>query len=77
MLRGGLSRSTSAPKTLLGSLTFADIAAAQVLGFVSPPAFGMKLGKATARGFTDPEFAVAYADLVTWRDALYEAHRPR
>ena len=67
----------SQPKTILGSFSFADIAAAQVLGFVSPPSFGLKLGKASARGFTDPELAAEYADLVAWRDALYEAHRPR
>jgi glutathione S-transferase len=76
-LRAALATSTSTPKTVLGTFTFADIAAAQMLSFVSPPAFGLKLGKASRRGFTDPELASKYADLVTWRDALYEAHRPK
>jgi hypothetical protein len=35
------------------------------------------LGEASRRSFTDAEFAVRYADLLGWRDALYEAHRPR
>jgi glutathione S-transferase len=76
-LRGTLSKSTSVPKTLLGAFTFADIAAAQILGFVAPPAFGLKLGKASRRGFTDPDLSAAYPDVIAWRDALYEAYRPR
>jgi glutathione S-transferase len=76
-LRAALASSTSTPKTVLGVFTFADIAAAQMLSFVSPPAFGLKLGKASRRGFTDPDLAKRYADLVAWRDAIYEAHRPR
>ena len=65
------------PRTLLGELTFADIATAQALAFVEPPAFGLRLGRASRRSFTDPALSTRYADLVTWRDALYEAHRPR
>jgi glutathione S-transferase len=76
-LRAALSAAPGEPKTLLGTFTFADIAAAQVLGFVSPPSFGLKLGKASRRGFTDPAFAREYQDLVAWRDALYERYRPR
>jgi glutathione S-transferase len=74
-LRAALASSTSTPKTLLGTFSFADIAAAQVLAFVLPPAFGLKLGKASARGFTDPEFSREFADLIGWRDALYAAYR--
>lgn len=76
-LRETLSRSRTAPKTVLDGFTYADVAASQLLSFVSPPAFGLKLGKATARGFTYPELAAEYADLVSWRDALYTAYRPR
>ena len=76
-LRAALKDAHGEPKTLLGTFTFADIAAAQILGFVSPPTFGLKLGKASRRGFTDPEFAREYADLIAWRDALYERYRPR
>jgi len=76
-LRAGLETSSTSPKTLLGSFTFADIACAQILGFISPPAYGLKLGKASRRGFTDLMLAQEFADLVAWRDALYEAYRPR
>jgi glutathione S-transferase len=76
-LRAALPAAKSTPNTLLGSFTFADITMAQILGFVSPPAFGLKLGKASRRGFTDGELAREYADVVAWRDALYDSYRPR
>lgn len=56
--------------------TFADIAMAQVLGFVSPPARGLRIGKNNREAFHDPDLAPRYGDLIAWRDALYEAHRP-
>jgi glutathione S-transferase len=65
------------PKTLLGSLTFADIAVSQALGFVAPAAFGIRIGRASRRAFTDPALAARFPDLLAWRDALYDAHRPR
>jgi glutathione S-transferase len=71
------SVSTTRPKTLLGAFTFCDIAAAQMLTFVTPPAFGLKVGAANRRSFTDREFAGDYNDLIAWRDALYEAYRPK
>jgi glutathione S-transferase len=64
-------------KTLLGRFTFADVAVAQLLAFVEPPAFGLKLKDATRRSFTDPVLRERFSDLVAWRDALYDAHRPR
>jgi glutathione S-transferase len=63
------------PQTLLGQLTFADIAMAQVLVSVEPPPSGLKLGRATRRTFVDPELRAPWADLVAWRDALYGAFR--
>jgi glutathione S-transferase len=75
-LRAALAASSSTPKTILGTFSFADIAAAQILAFVSPPTSGLKLGMASARGFTDPELSREFADLITWRDALYAAYRP-
>jgi glutathione S-transferase len=63
--------------TLCGGFTFADVAMAQVLAFITPPAFGLRLGAASRRGFTDPDLAARYADLLAWRDAIYDAHRPR
>ena len=76
-VRAALRDSPSSPKTLLGSFTFADIAVTQILSFVLPPTFGLKLGKAARRGFTDQMLAQEFADLVAWRDALYESYRPR
>ncbi len=64
-------------KTLLGSFTFADVAMAQVLTFVKPPSFGLRMGRASRRSFTNDALCERYADLVAWRDALYDAHRPR
>ncbi|MBK7586392.1 MAG: glutathione S-transferase [Myxococcales bacterium] len=64
-------------KTLLDAFSFADIAASQALAFVSPPSFGLRLGRASRSSFTDPGFSERYADLVEWRDAIYEKFRPR
>ena len=65
------------PRTLLGRFTFADVAMAQVLAFVEPPLFGLRIGRASRRSFTDPGMRERYADLLAWRDAVYGAHRPR
>jgi glutathione S-transferase len=62
--------------TILDAFSFADIAMAQVLCFVAPPDRRyVKLGKANAAAFGDPELAQRYADLVAWRDALYARFR--
>ncbi|MFO0570560.1 MAG: glutathione S-transferase N-terminal domain-containing protein [Polyangiaceae bacterium] len=75
-LRARLSEAPDgAPRTLTGNLSFADIALAQLLVFVAPPRLGLRLGRASRRCFEDPGLAERYADLVTWRDALYAAHR--
>jgi glutathione S-transferase len=79
-LRAALARAREAeggPRTLLGSLTYADIAASQAVMLATPPSFGLKLGPAGRRCWTDPELCERYADLVAWRDALYERYRPR
>jgi glutathione S-transferase len=79
-IRAALAQAPAAggsAKTLLGRFTFADVAVAQVLAFVEPPAFGLKLGQATRRSFCDDELREAFSDLVAWRDALYETFRPR
>lgn len=68
---------TDGVKTLLGQFSFADIAASQALSFVDPPAWGLRVGPANRRHFTDDEHRERYADLIAWRDALYAAHRPR
>jgi len=76
-LREALAKQSGTPKTLLGQFTFADIAMAQILAFVEPPRFGLRIGKASRASFTDPVLRERYADLIAWRDALYDAHRPR
>jgi glutathione S-transferase len=63
------------PKTLLGTFSYADIAMAQVLAFVMPPATGLKLGKGNRRAFGHEPLAARYADLLAWRDALYLRYR--
>jgi glutathione S-transferase len=71
------SPNPGAPKTLLREFTFADIAMAQVLVFVSPPAFGVRIGHANRRSFSDEQMKERFPDLLAWRDALYETYRPR
>lgn len=62
-------------RTLLGTLSYADLTAAQALAFVRPPSTGLRMGPANRRAFTDPVLAERFADLVAWRDALYAAYR--
>ncbi|MBA3458609.1 MAG: glutathione S-transferase N-terminal domain-containing protein [Deltaproteobacteria bacterium] len=66
------------PTTLLGTFTYADICAAQVLCFVKlPDRKYLRLGKASAEAVGDPELATRYRDVVEWRDALYAKYRER
>ncbi len=62
-------------KTLCGSFSFADIAMTQALAYVEPPAFGLRLGRASRRAFTSADLRERYADLVAWRDEIYEKYR--
>jgi glutathione S-transferase len=64
-------------KTILPQFSFADITMAQAIVYVEPPPFGLRLGRASRSAFGDPERRERWADLVKWRDALYEKHRPR
>jgi glutathione S-transferase len=76
-IRAALGPSGPEPRTLLGTFTFADIAASQALVAAEPPAFGLKLRPASRRCWSDAALRQEYGDLVAWRDALYERHRPR
>jgi glutathione S-transferase len=76
-LREALARASGEPKTLLGVFTFADIAMTQALAFVSPPSFGLRIGANSRRSFTDEALKVEFADLLAWRDAVYETYRPK
>ena len=74
-LRQDLANSKNEPRTLLSALTFADIAMAQVLAFVRPPRLGLRVRAGSRRAFTHAALAERYADLLTWRDALYDRYR--
>lgn len=74
-IRATLAGGRTGGRTLLGAFTFADIAAAQVLAFVEPPAAGLKLKPSSRRCFADPELRPQYADLIGWRDELYRSYR--
>lgn len=74
---GDLRRALGGGKTILGTFTFGDIAMAQVLAFVVPPSFGLRIAQNSRKAFTDVARVGRYADLLAWRDALYDAQRPR
>jgi len=60
------------------SFSYADIVAATLLQGVVPVAGRyIRLGRATREAWTQPELAADYADLIRWRDELYEKHRKR
>lgn len=62
---------------LIGRFSYADIALASVLQAVSPVDNKyISLGPATRAAWTVESLAHDYADLVAWRDALYQRHRP-
>ncbi len=72
-LRAGLA---VASPYLLGSFSYADIALATLIQGVVPVSDRfVKIGPATRAAWTQPELASDYADLVGWRDALYESRR--
>jgi glutathione S-transferase len=62
---------------VLGRFSYADIIAASLLQGVMPVAQRyLRLGPATRDAWTRPDLAATYSDLVSWRDRLYERHRP-
>jgi glutathione S-transferase len=63
---------------VLGSFSYADIIAASLLQGVVPVAGRhIRLGPATREAWTQPDLAAEYADLIRWRDELYERYRKR
>jgi glutathione S-transferase len=72
-LRSGLAASSP---YLHGSFSYADIAMASLLQGISPVDNRfVKLGPATRAAWTHAALAAEYADLVAWRDSLYESRR--
>ncbi len=74
LLRTALARSSPA---LFGAFSFADIAMTAPLVYLKPAAFGLRLGAASRERFADAALADRYLDLLRWRDAIYDAYRPR
>lgn len=62
---------------LLGErLSFADMAMACALQFVSPLENRyIRIGEATRRCWTRPELASEFADMISWRDRFFDQHR--
>lgn len=58
-----------------GTLTYADITMAVSLQFVSPPE-RIRLGKHSRPHWTVPSLVEEFADVIAWRDRLYDANRP-
>jgi glutathione S-transferase len=74
VLRSSLQRSPY----VLGRYSYADIIAASLLQGVVPVADRyLRLGPATRIAWTKGALAARYSELVSWRDELYEQHRPR
>lgn len=70
------SSPATAPATLLGTFSYADITAAQVLIAVGPhDGPYLRIGPASKRCWAIPELAQEFADLLAWRDALYARYR--
>jgi len=62
--------------TILDEFSYADIIAATLLQFVQPcDSRYIRLSEANLHCWTTPELADEFADLVMWRDALYDEHR--
>ncbi len=62
-------------KHLVGdAFSFADIAIASALRAVTPEARA-EIGPATRKGWTDDVLAKEYADVLAWRDRLYDTYR--
>lgn len=80
-IRAGLERVrdlVGKKKYVLGEFSFADILCASVVQTVDPVSDKwLVLPPATRRLWTDTSVAKDYADIVSWRDRIYEAHRPR
>lgn len=72
-LRAALPKSSP---YLLGEFSYADILMATMLQGVSPVDNRyISLGPATRNAWTHQDLASEFADLIAWRDQLYERHR--
>jgi glutathione S-transferase len=61
---------------LTGSFSYADIVMASCIQGIAPVADRyLRLGPATRKAWTIDDLAAEFADVVAWRDRLYEQHR--
>jgi glutathione S-transferase len=75
-LRGALAVLPGGSPYLLGQLSYADIVMATSLQGILPVDDRLfHLPPATRKVWTRPSLASAYADLLAWRDRLYQEHR--
>lgn len=59
------------------AFTYADIIAATAVQFVQPVDDRyIALSAVKRRAWSDPDLAIEFDEVVRWRDALYEKHRP-
>jgi hypothetical protein len=52
-----------------------EVVATFLQGVVPVADHYIRLGPSTRQAFTQPDLAVSYADLIHWRDRIYEQHR--
>ncbi len=71
-----LQRALAGKEFVLGTFSYADVAASQLLGMVSPVVHPrLRIGERTRARFTVASLAETFHDLVLWRDGLYEHRR--
>ncbi|MBO6940139.1 MAG: glutathione S-transferase N-terminal domain-containing protein [Deltaproteobacteria bacterium] len=66
---------TDGVRHLLPTFGYADMSIAQILAFVEPPKSHLRIGDATRETYRDGALAERFADLVEWRDGVYETFR--
>ena len=80
--RAALDRLRAGPGSgqsyLLGRFTYADIVMATLVQAVLPVADRFfRIDAAMRAVWTEPELVGEYADLIAWRDTIYQRHRGR
>jgi glutathione S-transferase len=73
---GAMRKAVASRDTILDGFSYADIAMAVVLQMIAPVADEyIVLGPGRRRSWTEPTLAAEFADLVSWRDAVYTRRR--
>ncbi|MCA9565019.1 MAG: glutathione S-transferase, partial [Myxococcales bacterium] len=75
-IRATLKPTADGPATLLGTFSYADITASQVIQFIAPKNRGaFRIGAASMRVYQNDELAEEFTDVIDWCDQLYERYR--